>query len=205
MPTVTSRLQSVGRSWKAYQQDMGNVPARESATCAHPLLNSRDTTQQAVPGDGYVTRHDPFVYFHNVIDHAYLYSLRVVPLGTPSGQMPAGTPAGVRGLAGDLRSVATTPAHSFITDVCSDGHDYPCVNRSGRGSALADIDAFLASWTAGTTSPGGSMTTPRSSRRSNGGGDSRRSRPATGTPATSPRCSTSAPKTSPRRRGRSRS
>ena len=48
--------------------------------------------------------------------------------------MPAGTPAGVTGLATDLASVATTPNFSFITpNLCDDGHDYPCTNTTGAG------------------------------------------------------------------------
>src|SRR5579884_3104580 len=71
----------------------------------------------------------------------------VVPLGSTSGAMPASVPKGTTGLAADLRSVKTTPNLSFITpNVCSDGHDYPCVNQPSGSSALADTDAFLRTW-----------------------------------------------------------
>ena len=55
-------------TWKAYEQDMGNDPNRETAACGHPALGAIDETQKAEAGDGYATRHDPFVYFHSVID-----------------------------------------------------------------------------------------------------------------------------------------
>ncbi|HZT64787.1 MAG TPA: alkaline phosphatase family protein [Acidimicrobiales bacterium] len=136
--TVASQLSSAGRSWKGYMEDMGNVPSREASACAHPALNTQDKTQSAVPGDGYVTRHDPFVYFHGIIDDAASCAAHVVPLGSPTA---------TSGLAADLASAATTPNLSFIVpDACDDGHDYPCTNEPSGASALADIDTFLQTW-----------------------------------------------------------
>ena len=136
--TVGNQLTAGGLSWKGYMEDMGNVPTRESATCGHPSLNTQDQTQSAVAGDGYVTRHDPFVYFHSIVDDAGYCGSHVVPLGSPSG---------TSGLAADLQSVSTTPNLSFITpDLCDDGHDFPCTNEQSGASALANIDNFLSTW-----------------------------------------------------------
>ncbi|MGH9120562.1 MAG: alkaline phosphatase family protein [Acidimicrobiales bacterium] len=147
MQTVANQLQSKGLSWKAYMEDMGNVATREAPVCAHPPLGSLDGTQSAVPGDGYATRHDPFVYFHSIIGDTATCDANVVPLGTPSGTLPANVPPGTTGLATDLRSAVTTPNLAWITpDLCSDGHDFPCTNRPGGASALADIDSFLSTW-----------------------------------------------------------
>ena len=147
VPTLADQLDTAGLSWKGYMEDMGNVPSRESATCAHPAVGAADNTQSAVAGDGYATRHDPFVYFHSIIDNTSLCGTHVVPLGTTASAMPAGTSAGVTGLAADLASVATTPNLSFITpNLCDDGHDYPCTNQTGGASALANIDTFLNTW-----------------------------------------------------------
>ncbi|HEX7442386.1 MAG TPA: alkaline phosphatase family protein, partial [Acidimicrobiales bacterium] len=72
---------------------------------------------------------------------------RVVPLGSTSGTLPASTPKGTTGLATDLQAVSTTPNLSFITpDLCSDGHDIPCVSQPGAPTAGANMDAFLATW-----------------------------------------------------------
>jgi hypothetical protein len=61
--------------------------------------------------------------------------------------MPKAAIKGETGLVTDLKSVKTTPTYSFITpDLCSDGHDQPCKNRTGRGSELADIGYFLRQW-----------------------------------------------------------
>ena len=144
---IGTELSARGLGWKAYEQDMGNDPNRETAVCGHPAVGRLDGTQDAEAGDGYAARHDPFVYFHSVIDNASYCDAHVVALGSPAGAMPASAPAGETGLATDLASAATTPALSFITpNLCEDGHDFPCQNETGGASALADIDAFLQTW-----------------------------------------------------------
>jgi hypothetical protein len=45
----------------------------------------------------------------------------------------------------DFRRGSSTPTLSFITpDLCSDGHDSPCVD--GRPGGLTSADAFLRTW-----------------------------------------------------------
>ena len=145
--TVGNQLTENALTWKGYMGDMGNVAGREAPVCGHPALNSQDKTQSAVAGDGYVTRHDPFVYFHSVIDNSSYCARHVVPLGTASGGLPRGVPPGTTGLATDLARVSTTPNLSFIVpNVCDDGHDFPCTNQKSGASALADIDSFLQVW-----------------------------------------------------------
>lgn len=147
VPIVGTQLTSAGLTYKAYMQDMGNDPGRESPTCGHPRAGSSDNTQHAVPGDGYATRHDPFVYFRSIIDSPSQCSSNVVPLGTTTGVLPRGTPSRVTGLATDLESVSTTPNFSFITpNLCNDGHDATCVNQKGRATQLENVDAFLQKW-----------------------------------------------------------
>jgi hypothetical protein len=147
VPTIGNQLSAAKRSWKAYMQDMGNDPNRETAACGHPALEGTDETQKAETGDGYATRHDPFVYFHSVVDEQQFCDKHVVALGSPSGEMPAAALRGESGLAADLRTGAKTPKFSFITpNLCNDGHDYPCTNQPTGASALADIDAFLETW-----------------------------------------------------------
>lgn len=144
---IGTQLSAKGLSWKAYMQDMGNVSSREAPTCGHPAVGSVDNTEVAVPGDGYATRHDPFVYFHSVIDRRAYCDAHVVALGTTSGKMPAAAPKKETGLATDLKKVSTTPNFSFITpNLCYDGHDYPCPNQPSGPSAAANIDHFLATW-----------------------------------------------------------
>ena len=150
---IGTQLTARGKTWKAYEQDMGNDPDREAAACGHPAVSSQDGTQTAEAGDGYATRHDPFVYFHSVIDNQAYCDDHVVALGTTSGAMPAASLHGETGLATDLKQAATTPTFSFITpNLCEDGHDYPCKNQTSGASALADIDSFLSTWVPKITS-----------------------------------------------------
>jgi phosphatidylinositol-3-phosphatase len=137
----------VGLTWKAYEEDMGNVATRESAACGHPAIGAADHTQLATKGDGYASRHDPFIYFHSVIDNRFYCDAHVVALGSPTGALPKSAIKGETGLATDLRAVSTTPNYSFITpNLCDDGHDFPCTNQPGGPSALYDIDRFLETW-----------------------------------------------------------
>jgi hypothetical protein len=108
---------------------MGNDPSAPK-TCRHPAIGEIDNTQSARATDQYATRHNPFVYFHSIIDDKARCDARVVPL---------------EALQTDLGSAATTPSLSFITpDLCSDGHDEPCID--GRQGGLASSDAFLKQW-----------------------------------------------------------
>lgn len=158
--TIADQLAAKGLSWKGYMQDMGNDPTRESAVCGHPRLNSQDETQKAEApgpanhgaGDGYVSRHDPFVYFHSIIDNPAACR-NLVPLGGPTGAMPPSAPKGTTGLYDDLYGKAggRAPNLAFIIpNVCYDGHDYPCTNDPGlsekTGSAVGDMDAYLKTW-----------------------------------------------------------
>src|SRR5262249_13672792 len=77
-------------TWRAYAEDMGNVPSRDfgvpdpmgGTDCAHPPLGGVDVSNQAVAGDQYATRHVGFLYLHSVIDDAARCAAHVVPLGT---------------------------------------------------------------------------------------------------------------------------
>lgn len=128
--TLPDQLEAAGFSWRGYMEDMGNNPQRESRSCGHPPVNAEDNTQVAMPGDQYAARHDPFVYFHSIIDDAPRCAAHVVNLA----QLPE-----------DLARIESTPNFSFITpNLCDDGHDVPCVDR--RAGGLGAVDAFLRKW-----------------------------------------------------------
>jgi hypothetical protein len=143
--TLADQLQERGLTWKGYMEDMGNDPARESAACGHPTIgiatdrtNAFEAPSAAVPqGDGYATRHNPFAYFHSIIDSPSC-ATKVVNLTQ---------------LTADLESLETTPNYVFITpNLCNDGHDgsgtgekgKTCVN--GEPGGLTSADAFLKKW-----------------------------------------------------------
>lgn len=128
--TLPDQLEAAGLSWRGYMEDMGNDPRRESRSCGHAPLNQPDHTQVAIAGDQYAARHDPFVYFHSIIDDEARCAAHVVNLD----QLPP-----------DLASMERTPNYSFITpNLCDDGHDAPCVDR--RAGGLPAINAFLEKW-----------------------------------------------------------
>ncbi len=121
VPNLADQLSAAGYRWRAYAEDMGSP-------CRHPALGAVDDTQSAEVGDQYATRHNPFMYFHSVIDDSAACASHVVDLAA----LPA-----------DL--AASTPEFTFIVpNLCHDGHDEPCVD--GEPGGLASADAFLQQW-----------------------------------------------------------
>src|SRR4051794_33883750 len=117
--TVADQLEARGLTWRAYMEDMGADPAREKAACAHPDIGQNDPTQSASPTDQYATRHNPFVYFHSIIDDQGRCDAHDVDLNE---------------LGPDLDTASATPNFVFITpDLCSDGHDATCANPAQKG------------------------------------------------------------------------
>jgi hypothetical protein len=121
--TIADQLAAKGLSWKGYMEDMGT-------NCRHPAFGQRDDTQTAEVGDQYAARHNPFVYFHSLLDSGACGANDV-----PLDQLPT-----------DLGAAATTPSYAFITpNLCHDGHDTPeCVD--GTPGGLPAADAFLQEW-----------------------------------------------------------
>jgi phosphatidylinositol-3-phosphatase len=130
VPTLPDQLEAAELSWKAYMGDMGNNPQRERATCGHVTIGAPDPTQGAQIGDQYASKHDPFVYFHSLIDDPARCDAHVVNLTQ---------------LEHDLKRAESTPNYVFITpNLCDDGHDDPCVD--GRPGGFAAVDRFLRKW-----------------------------------------------------------
>ncbi len=96
--------------------------------CGHPALDQPDHTEVATANDQYATRHDPFVYFHSVIDNRAYCDAHVVSF---------------QPLAADLATTASTPSFSYLTpNLCNDGHDPHCAD--GQSGGLPRVDAFLS-------------------------------------------------------------
>jgi hypothetical protein len=142
-------------AWHDYDEDMGNDPVRDGGVpdptggtdCAHPAIGGVDNAEIGVAGDQYATRHNPFVYFHSIIDNAAECDANVVPLGT---LMTNGVPDPNGHLARDLSRISTTPRFGFITpNVCNDGHDGTCAGTNSEGGhtgGLAGADLWLKHW-----------------------------------------------------------
>jgi hypothetical protein len=130
VPTLPDQLEAAGLTWKAYMEDMGRNAAREAATCGHVPLGRVENTQVAQRTDQYAARHNPFVYFHAIIDNQARCDAHVVSLDH---------------LPEDLASEAATPNYVFITpNLCNDGHDAACAD--GRTGGLVAINTFLQHW-----------------------------------------------------------
>jgi hypothetical protein len=127
---LADQLEAANLTWRGYMEDMGNDPTRESATCGHPKVGKHDNTQAASSRDQYATRHNPFMYFHDIIDDQSRCDAHVINLDA---------------LTTDMQQVATTPNLSFITpDLCDDGHDSKC--KDGGAGGLTRANSFLQLW-----------------------------------------------------------
>jgi hypothetical protein len=128
--TLADQLEAAKLTWKGYMEDMGNDPTREAPTCGHSPLGGEERTHVATVSDKYAARHNPFVYFHSILDDQRRCDTHVVNLEK---------------LREDLRSIETTPNYSFITpNLCNDGHDAKCVD--GKSGGFQAVDAFLRKW-----------------------------------------------------------
>ncbi len=127
--TIANQLETKHLTWGGFMEDMGNDPTREPATCGHPEIGTTDLTETATATDQYATKHNPFVYFHAILDSPSCKQ-NVVPLTK---------------LDDALRSADRTPNFTFIVpNLCHDGHDRPCKN--GEPGSLESVNAFLQHW-----------------------------------------------------------
>jgi phosphatidylinositol-3-phosphatase len=121
--TIGDQVTGAGKVWKAYIEDMG------SSTCVHPNSGALDDAEPPGAGSDYDTRHNPFIYFHSLLD-----------LGDCSADDEALTQ-----LSGDLGSASNTPAYTFVAPgLCDDSSQTLCA--SGQPGGLAGEDAFLKQW-----------------------------------------------------------
>ena len=121
--SLPKQLSHVHLRWRGYLQQM-------RSTCQHPTVGTADPTQHATAKRNYAVRHNPFVYFHGIIDNRKYCKRHVVQLTR---------------LPKNLEHVRTTPNLVYITpDLCRDGHDAPCAN--GAPGGLKSVDVFMKKW-----------------------------------------------------------
>ena len=121
--TLADQVTAAGHVWKGYIDDMGK------STCVHPNSDAVDAGQLPGAGRQYATRHNPFIYFHSLLD-----------LGGCSSD-----DVSLNQLPGDLRSATNTPSYAFIApSACDDASASTCAN--GAAAGLAGEDAFLRQW-----------------------------------------------------------
>lgn len=121
---LADQLDDAGASWKGYMDSMPQP-------CFHadysPTSTSPDPYQgnsQTPPAKDYADRHNPFLYFDDIIGNDARCAAHVVPYAT---------------IGADLQN-DTLPRFSFITpDTCHDGHDDPCSDGQPGGLVSADL------------------------------------------------------------------
>jgi hypothetical protein len=127
--TIANQLEDKGLRWKGYMEDMA-LAGGDQKTCVHPEINQHDGTQSASPEHQYAARHNPFVYFHSIID----------------GPSCKQHDVDLSQLESDISQAATTAEFNFITpDLCSDGHDDTCADPKQKGG-YEGINGFLEKW-----------------------------------------------------------
>jgi hypothetical protein len=119
---LADQIEAAGLSWRSYQ-DGTDTP------CFHGPYTAGDTTPDPDQGNStagaknYADRHNPFIYFPDVIGDQTRCAAHQRPFTE---------------LATDVAN-GTLPAFSFVTpDTCHDGHDNPCAGQTTGGLAAAD-------------------------------------------------------------------
>jgi phosphatidylinositol-3-phosphatase len=121
--TIGDQVTASGHSWKAYIDDMG------ATACVHPNSNAADDAPLPGAGTDYDTRHNPFIYFHSLLDLGDCASDDVTVTKLPAA----------------LSSTAKTPRYAFIAPgACEDASQATCPD--GGAAGLAGEDAFLKTW-----------------------------------------------------------
>ena len=148
VPTLADQLGAAKRPWRAYMEDMGNTPGRETSSCGqpeaaglvvNPAVGGTDSAIFATAADQYATRHNPFVYFHSLIDKPSGSSSKCAANVLPFSRF-----------ATDVAKTTYAPAYTFITpNLCDDGHDHGCQGPGAEGAnpgagGLVSANAFLA-------------------------------------------------------------
>jgi phospholipase C len=120
---LADQLEARSLTWKEYA-DGAPTPCFHASYA--PTSLSPDPYQgnsQKPPAKNYADRHNPFIYFADIIENASRCAAHVRPFTD---------------LANDI-ATNRLPAFSFITpDTCHDGHDSPCSNGQPGGLVSAD-------------------------------------------------------------------
>ncbi|HLX09571.1 MAG TPA: alkaline phosphatase family protein [Thermoanaerobaculia bacterium] len=121
---LADQIEDAGLSWKGYMDAMPGACFHANYAAAAPPPDPYQGDSTSPPAFNYADRHNPFLYFADIIGDGSRCQAHVVPYA---------------GLAADLAG-DTLPVFSFITpDTCNDGHDDPCAGGSPGGLARADL------------------------------------------------------------------
>ncbi len=124
---IADQLEAAGLSWSGFMDAMPSpcFHADASPTATPPDPYQGDST--ARPARNYTDRHNPFLYYPDILDNNARCAAHVVPFSE---------------MREDITKNAV-PAFSFITpNTCHDGHDSPCAG--GQPGGLVSADRWLS-------------------------------------------------------------
>ena len=125
---ISDQLEQAGLTWKEYADGTTTpcVHASYDPTDPHPDPYQGDGSSPAPAGPDYADRHNPFIYYDDIVGNDGRCAAHVRPFTD---------------LATDI-TANTVPSYAFISpDTCHDGHDDPC--SSGQAGGLTSADAWL--------------------------------------------------------------
>lgn len=121
--TVADQVTEDGSVWRGY------IDGLTEQTCVHPNSGAADDAPLPFSAADYDDRHNPFIYFHSLLD-----------LGGCSENDVA-----LSQLPKDLKSAKSTATYSYIAPgLCEDGSATTCSDGSPAG--VAGEDALLHQW-----------------------------------------------------------
>ena len=121
--SLADQATAAGKTWKGYIDDM------TPWTCVHPDSDAPNQGPFHGAGAQYDTLHNPFIYFHSLLD-----------LGGCSSNDVSLTE-----LSNDLQSASKTPTLAFLGPrACDDAAATSCPDGSAAG--MAGQDQFLKTW-----------------------------------------------------------
>ena len=145
--TIGDQVTSDGRTWGAYVADMGTT------TCQHPNSNADTDTPLAGTEEGYDVGHNPFVFFHSVLDDGDCQSDDQDLTRLPTALAKAGR----------------TPRFVYLAaDACADA-DPVTVPASTTGAPTTTSTTSTTSATSTTSSTTSTTTTASSSTTTTAG------------------------------------
>jgi hypothetical protein len=122
--TLADQLTAGRFKWRGYMEGMVDEAGKPD-NCVHPEADGVDEPALG----GYAARHNPFVYFHSLLDLGDC-ALNDVPLDR---------------LSADLGKIDSTPNYALISpNLCNAGVAGQCALGAPDGAASAD--AFLSQW-----------------------------------------------------------
>jgi hypothetical protein len=134
---IADQLEAAGKTWKGYMDGTTTpcVHAAYDPTDPHPDPYQGDGSSPPPAGPDYADRHNPFIYYDDIVGNDARCRAHVVPFSELGADIaPDPDPMVDRDVL---------PNYSFITpDTCNDGHDAPC--SDGRPGGLTTADDWLS-------------------------------------------------------------